>query len=257
MAQPDFSLTGRRALITGASGGLGLHFAEVLAAAGATVVLTARRSAQLDSAVAALTAQGYRAHAVTMDVADEASVVAAFAAAESWLGDTVDLLINNAGISTSGKAHEISVQDWDLVVDTNLKGPWLVSRTFAQRLMATQQTGTVVHIGSILGARVAQAVPAYCASKAGLHHLTQVQALEWSRTGIRVNALSPGYIETDMNREFFASEAGQRLVKRMTARRLGQAEELDGALLLLASDAGRFINGTVLTVDGGHLVSSL
>jgi len=257
MANPDFSLSGRRALITGASGGLGLHFAEVLAAAGATVVLTARRSAQLDQAVADLTAKGYRAHTVTMDVADEPSVVAAFAAAEHWFGAPVDLLINNAGISTSGKSHDITPADWDLVVDTNLKGPWLVSKTFAQRLMASGMSGTVVHIGSILGSRVAQAVPAYCASKAGLHHLTQVQALEWSRAGIRVNALSPGYIETDMNREFFASEAGQRLISRMTARRLGQAEELDGALLLLASDAGRFINGTVLTVDGGHLVSSL
>ena len=146
MAHPNFSLSGRRALITGASGGLGLHFAEVLAAAGAKVVLTARRSDQLETAVAELKAKGYDASFVTMDVVDEASVVAAFAKAEAWLGDTVDLLINNAGLSTSGKAHEISVQDWDLVMDTNLKGPWLVSRTFAQRLMATNQTGTVVHI---------------------------------------------------------------------------------------------------------------
>jgi NAD(P)-dependent dehydrogenase (short-subunit alcohol dehydrogenase family) len=257
MANPNFSLTGRRALITGASGGLGLHFAEVLAAAGAKVVLTARRSEQLETAVAGLTAKGYQASYVTMDVVDEASVAAAFAKAEAWLRDTVDLLINNAGLSTSGKSHETTPSEWDLVMDTNLKGPWLVSRTFALRLMATNQPGAIVHIGSILGSRVAQAVPAYCASKAGLHHLTQVQALEWSRAKIRVNALSPGYIETDMNREFFASEAGQRLVSRMTARRLGQAEELDGALLLLASDAGRFINGSVLTVDGGHLASSL
>ncbi|MEL0027207.1 MAG: SDR family NAD(P)-dependent oxidoreductase [Perlucidibaca sp.] len=255
--QPDFSLSGRRALITGASGGLGRHFAGVLARAGAEVVLAARRAEALAEAVAALRDAGLRAHAVALDVTDEASVAAAFQAASEALGGPVDLLVNNAGVAGAGFAHELSTAAWDQVVDTNLRGPWLVSREFAQRLMALKQSGVVVHVASILGQRVAQSVSAYCASKAGLLHLTQAQALEWSRHGIRVNALAPGYIETDLNRDFFASEAGQRLIQRMTARRLGRAEELDGALLLLSGPAGSFINGSVITVDGGHLCSSL
>lgn len=257
MLPADFSLRGRRALVTGASGGLGRHFATVLAAAGAEVVLAARRRDALADAVAALRADGHAAHAVALDVTDEASVAEAFAQAEAVLGAPVDLLINNAGIADGGFVHELSVEQWDRVVDTNLKGPWLVSREFARRLIAGGRPGVVVHVASILGQRVAQAVSSYCASKAGLLHLTEAQALEWSRHGIRVNALAPGYIETDMNRDFFAGEAGQRLVKRMTARRLGQADELNGALLLLCSDAGSFINGTAITVDGAHLCSSL
>lgn len=252
-----FSLAGRRALVTGASGGLGQHFAGVLARAGASVVLAARRADALSEAVAALRQEGLQAHAVALDVTDEASVAAAFASAEQALGGPVDLLVNNAGVASGGMVHELSVAAWDQVVDTNLKGPWLVSREFAQRLMVGKQPGVVVHIASILGQRVAQAVSSYCASKAGLLHLTQAQALEWSRHGIRVNALAPGYIETDMNREFFQSEPGLRLISRMPAKRLGRASELDGALLLLASDAGSFINGSVITVDGAHLCSSL
>lgn len=254
---PDFSLHGCRALVTGASSGLGHHFAGTLARAGAHVVLAARRTSSLSAAVDAYRAEGLKVDFTAMDVVDETSVITAFAHAESALNGPVNLLINNAGVAIGGLGQDLSVADWDTVVDTNLKGPWLVSRVFAQRLIRTGETGTVVHIGSILGARVAQAVSPYCASKAGLHHLTQAQALEWSRHGIRVNALAPGYIETDLNREFFQTEPGQRLIKRMTARRLGQPAELDGALLLLASSAGRFINGTVLTVDGGHLCSSL
>lgn len=257
MTNNTFSLAGRRALVTGASGGLGQHFAGVLARAGASVVLAARRADALSDAVAALRHEGLQAHAVAMDVTDEASVATAFASAELALGGPVDLLVNNAGVASGGMVHELSVANWDQVVDTNLKGPWLVSREFAQRLMAGKQPGVVVHIASILGQRVAQAVSSYCASKAGLLHLTQAQALEWSRHGIRVNALAPGYIETDMNREFFQSEPGLRLISRMPAKRLGRADELDGALLLLASNAGSFINGSVITVDGAHLCSSL
>ena len=251
------SLTGRRALVTGASGGLGQHFAGVLARAGASVVLAARRADALSDAVEALRQEGLQAHAVALDVTDETSVASAFASAERALGGPVDLLVNNAGVASGGMAQALSVAEWDQVVDTNLKGPWLVSREFAQRLMAGKQPGVVVHIASILGQRVAQAVSSYCASKAGLLHLTQAQALEWSRHGIRVNAMAPGYIETDMNREFFQSEAGLRLISRMPAKRLGRPSELDGALLLLASDAGSFINGSVITVDGAHLCSSL
>ncbi|WP_022956457.1 SDR family NAD(P)-dependent oxidoreductase [Perlucidibaca piscinae] len=246
------------ALITGASGGLGLHFAETLARAGARVVLAARRVEALEAAVQALNDAGHRAHAVTMDVTDETSVQTALADALRWAGDdSLSILVNNAGIAREGMADTLSEADWDAVIDTNLKGPWLVSKAFVQARRARGLGGSIVHVGSILGERVAQGVAAYAAAKAGLHHLTRAQALEFARHGFRVNALAPGYIETDLNRDFFASEAGQRLLARMPARRLGQPGELDGALLLLAGPAGSFINGSVLTVDGGHCVSTL
>ncbi|MEO6699470.1 MAG: SDR family oxidoreductase [Paraperlucidibaca sp.] len=253
----NFSLHGRCALVTGASSGLGLHFSETLARAGARVVMAARRIEQLTEIQATLQGQGLTVYVVPMDVTNETSIATAFAKAQELLGQPIDLLINNAGVASEGRAHELTSEQWDSVIDTNLKGPWLVSREFAQCLIARKLSGVVVHIGSILGCRVAQSVSAYCASKAGLHQLTKAQALEWSRYGIRVNALAPGYIETSLNRDFFASEAGQRLIKRMPAGRLGQPDELDGALLLLASEAGRFINGTIISVDGGHLASSL
>ncbi len=253
----NFSLHGRCALVTGASSGLGLHFSEALARAGARVVMAARRIEQLAEIQATLQDQGLTVYVVPMDVTNEASIATAFAKAQELLGQPIDLLINNAGVASEGRAHELTSEQWDSVIDTNLKGPWLVSREFAQRLIARKLSGVVVHIGSILGCRVAQSVSAYCASKAGLHQLAKAQALEWSRYGIRVNALAPGYIETSLNRDFFASEAGQRLIKRMPAGRLGQPDELDGALLLLASEASRFINGTIISVDGGHLASSL
>ena len=257
MTTTNFSLHGRCALVTRASSGLGLHFAETLARAGAHVVMAARRIEQLAQIQATLQSQGLTLSIVQMDVTCEDSISAAFTKAHELAGQPIDLLVNNAGVAAGGPAHEITSAQWDSVMDTNLKGPWLVSREFAQRLIALKLNGVVVHIGSILGSRVAQSVSSYCASKAGLHQLTKAQALEWSRHGIRVNALAPGYIETSLNRDFFASEAGLRLIKRMPARRLGQPDELDGALLLLASDAGRFINGTIITVDGGHLASSL
>lgn len=249
-------LSGTAAFITGASGGLGAHFAETLAAAGATVVLAARRRDALAHTVATLRRKGYHAHAVACDVTQPDSVQAALNEAETLVGP-VHLLINNAGISASGMAETLSESDWDAVIDTNLKGPWLVSKHFVQRARQAQRPGVIVHIGSILGDRVAQGVAAYAAAKAGLHHLTRAQALECSRCQIRVNALAPGYIETDLNRDFFQSEAGLRLISRMPAKRLGQPAELDGALLLLAGPQGSFINGTVLTVDGGHCISSL
>lgn len=253
----NFSLHGRCVLVTGASSGLGLHFSETLARAGATVVMAARRIEQLAKIQAALQSQGLTVYIVQMDVTNEASISAAFTKAQLLVDQPIDLLVNNAGVASGGQSHELSSTHWDDVVDTNLKGPWLVSREFAKRLIAVQHNGVVIHIGSILGSRVAQSVSAYCASKAGLHQLTKAQALEWSRHSLRVNALSPGYIETDLNRDFFMTDAGKRLIKRMPAGRLGKPEELDGALLLLASDAGSFINGTIISVDGGHLASSL
>ncbi|CAM5397696.1 3-oxoacyl-[acyl-carrier protein] reductase [Aquamicrobium terrae] len=246
-------LKGKSALVTGASGGLGLHFAELLARHGVAVVLAARRKEALEEACVRVAAAGGSAQAVQMDVADSASVAAALAEAAV----DFDILINNAGISGAGRAVDLEEAEWDGVLDTNLKGTFLVAQAVARGMREAGRGGAIVNIASILGHRVAGNVSAYAASKAGVIQLTKALALEWARDGIRVNALCPGYIETAINRDFFASEAGQQLVRRIPQRRLGQPRELDGALLLLASAAGSYITGSSIEVDGGHLVSSL
>lgn len=250
-------LTGKTALVTGASGGLGLHFAKFLAANGASVILTARRRAALDQACgeirAAGGATGGSAEALEMDVSNAELVTAAFAS----LPGPLDILINNAGVTATQRAQDLEEAVWDNILDTNLKGAFLVAQAAARGMKAAGRGGAMVNVASILGMRVAGSVSPYAASKAGLIHLTKALALEWARDKIRVNALCPGYIETDLNRDFFASEAGQTLIKRIPQRRLGKPEELDGALMLLCSDAGSYITGSVLAVDGGHLVSSL
>lgn len=246
-------LTGKTALVTGASGGLGLHFARFLAANGASVILTARRKAALDQACGEIRAAGGSAEALEMDVSNAASVTKAFAS----LPDPLDILINNAGVTATQRAQDLEEAVWDSILDTNLKGAFLVAQAAARGIKAAGRGGAIVNVASILGMRVAGSVSPYAASKAGLIHLTKALALEWARDKIRVNALCPGYIETDLNRDFFASEAGQTLIKRIPQRRLGKPEELDGALLLLCSDAGSYITGSVIAVDGGHLVSSL
>jgi len=246
-------LTGKTALVTGASGGLGLHFAKFLAAHGASVILSARRLTALDQACGEIRAAGGLAQALEMDVSRAESVTAAFAA----LPGPLDILINNAGVTTTARAQDLDEAVWDSILDTNLKGAFLVAQAAARGMKAAGRSGAIVNVASILGMRVAGSVSPYAASKAGLIHLTKALALEWARDKIRVNALCPGYIETDLNRDFFASEAGQTLIKRIPQRRLGKPEELDGALLLLCSDAGSYITGSVIAVDGGHLVSSL
>lgn len=253
---PAFGLAGRTALVTGASSGLGRHFALTLANAGATVVVAARRADKLAATVAEIEAAGRRAFAVAMDVTDAASVRAAFDAIETRQCPA-DLIVNNAGVAVSRPLLDQSEADWDSVVDTNLKGAWLVAQEGARRLMAAQRPGAIVNVASITGERVAGGVAPYCASKAGLIHLTRAMALELARHGIRVNALAPGYVETELNHDFLASDAGQRLMARIPQRRFGRAADLDGALLLLASDAGAYITGSVIAADGGHLVSSL
>ena len=240
-------LAGRRALVTGASSGLGAHFARLLAERGAVVTLAARRLA----AVTELAAQLERAEALRLDVADAAAVRAALA------GRAFDIVINNAGISGGGAALTQDADDFGSVIDTNLKGVFHVAQAAAAAMVAEGRKGTIVNIASILGSRVAGHVAAYAASKAGVIQLTRALALEWARHGIRVNALCPGYIETPINQDFFASPAGEAMIRRIPQRRLGRAEDLDGALLLLCSDAGAYITGTALTVDGGHTVSSL
>ena len=251
-----FDLSGKVALVTGASSGLGVHFARTLAEAGAAVVLAARRAERLTSLQAELQKNGAKAAAVTLDVQSGGAVAAAFDQAESALGP-VDIVVNNAGISIVKPALDMPEQDWDSVVDTNLRGAWLVAQAAAKRWAAAKRPGTIVNIASILGLRTIGQVAPYNASKAGLIHLTRALAMEWARYQIRVNAICPGYIETEMNSDFWKTPAGQRLIDRIPQRRIGQPEHLDGALLLLASEAGAFMTGSVLTVDGGHTVNSL
>ena len=251
-----FSLAGRTALVTGASSGLGRRFAEVLARAGASVALAARRQERLDKAAAEIASLGGRVMAVPMDVSDIKSIAAGFAAAESAFG-TVTVLVNNAGIAATKPALETSEEDWDRVMDVNLKGAFFVATEAAGRMVRAKKEGTIVNIASIAGIRAAGGVAPYAAAKAGLDHLTRTLAQEWARFGIRVNALAPGYIATELNREFLASEAGEAVKKRIPMRRFGEAGDLDGALLLLASEAGRFMTGATVVVDGGHLASSL
>jgi NAD(P)-dependent dehydrogenase (short-subunit alcohol dehydrogenase family) len=251
-----FDLSGKVALVTGASSGLGVHFARTLAAAGASVAIAARRADRLVSLQAELQKAGGKAAAVELDVQSGKSVSAAFDAAETALG-AIDIVVNNAGISIVKPALDMPEEDWDVVVDTNLRGAWLVAQTAAKRWVAAKRPGVIVNIASILGLRTIGQVAPYNASKAGLIHLTRVLAMEWARHNIRVNAICPGYIETEMNSDFWKTPGGQRLIERIPQRRIGQPEHLDGALLLLASEAGTFMTGSVLTVDGGHTVSSL
>ena len=257
MSIPSWRLEGRRALITGASSGLGLHFSQVLAAAGAEVVLAARRVDKLEHEVEHLLASGAKAYCVAMDVVSAQSVHDAFAAAETAVGGAIDIVINNAGISGRSFFLNVDEAEWDSVVDTNLKGAYLVAREAAKRLVAAQQPGSIINIASILGLRVTGGVSPYCASKGGLIQLTKAMALELARNKIRVNAIAPGYISTDMNSDFWETEAGKKMLARIPQRRLGQAAELDGPLLLLASEAGSYMTGAVLEVDGGHLCSAL
>jgi NAD(P)-dependent dehydrogenase (short-subunit alcohol dehydrogenase family) len=251
-----FGLEGKVALVTGASSGLGNHFARTLAASGATVIVAARRTGKLAALVEAIAAAGGKAIAVPMDVNDPASIDAGFAAAVRAAG-APDIVVNNAGTAVTKPSIDLTEADWRGVLDTNLDGVWRVAQAGAKAMIAAGKGGSIVNIASILGVRVAGALLPYATSKAAVVQLTKALALEWARYKIRVNAIAPGYVETDMNREALNSEQGAALVKRVPQRRIGRPEELDGALLLLASEAGSYMTGSVVVVDGGHLVSSL
>jgi NAD(P)-dependent dehydrogenase (short-subunit alcohol dehydrogenase family) len=250
-------LTGHVALVTGASGGLGAGFARTLAANGATVVLAARRRDRLETLAAELTAMGVVAIPVDMDVTDPASVRAAFDTAVGAVG-VPDVIVNNAGIvGTAGRAADLSPADFAQVMAVNVAGAHTVAAEAARRIIARGCPGSIINIASILGLRVATGVAPYAASKAALVQLTQALALEWARHRIRVNALCPGWVVTDLNRDYLASPAGEETKSRIPQRRFGTVEDLAGPLLLLADDASSWMTGAVITADGGQLVNTL
>jgi NAD(P)-dependent dehydrogenase (short-subunit alcohol dehydrogenase family) len=253
---PSFDISGQVALVTGASSGIGEHFAKVLAAAGAKVALAARRTDRLAELACEIEAGGGQCLPIECDVTKKNSIAAAVATAEDRLGP-LSTLVNNAGVVVSKPLFEHTEEDWDYVVDTNLKGAWMVARDFAHHLVERKRPGRIINIASVLGLRTIGRVPAYCAAKAGLIHLTQVLAMELARYGILVNALAPGYVETDFNREFFETQAGKNLINRIPLKRIGQAPDLDGALLFLASPASAYVSGAVIAVDGGHGVAAI
>lgn len=259
MTNASFSdLRGQRALVTGAFGGLGAHFARVLMQAGVHVVLAGRRLEAGQAIAAQLSAEtGAKAHAVFMDVTQPDLVTAAFAAAGEWLGGPPQIVVNNAGVAHTSPALDVQPEQWNQVIATNLSGCFFVAQAAARALVAAGYPGSIINIASVLGLRVAQQVPAYATAKAGLVQLTLALALEWARHGIRVNAIAPGYIETELNQDFFEGTAGQSLIKRIPQRRLGKADELSAPMLLLASSASSLMTGSILAVDGGHLVNTL
>jgi NAD(P)-dependent dehydrogenase (short-subunit alcohol dehydrogenase family) len=246
-----FSIDGRAALVTGATSGLGRHFALTLARAGAPVAIAGRRSERLDELAHEIAASGGRAAPIVMDVTDAGSVRDGVAAAEAALG-RLDILVNNAGVIVVKPLLEHSEADWDRVIDTDLKGVWLVAQETARQMVRVARGGSIVNIASMLGAIAEGGVPSYCAAKAGVIHLTRAMAIELARHKIRVNALCPGYFQSEMTEAFLASPEGVAMVGRIPQRRIGRAEELDGALLLLASDAGAYMTGSIIAIDGGQ-----
>ncbi len=247
-----FDLTGQVALVTGASSGLGVRFAEVLAENGASVALVARRVERLDALKGRLEANGGRAVAIAADVLDHAAMRRVFDAAEGAFG-TVTILVNNAGVTHADRAIEITEAEWRRVIATNLDAVLFWAQEAARRMIAAQKRGSIVNIASILGFGVGKGLIAYAVAKAGVIQLTKGLALELAFNGVRVNAIAPGYVVTEINREYLAQK-GAEIARQIPAGRLGEERDLDGALLLLASDAGRFIAGATIVVDGGQMV---
>ena len=248
-----FDLTGRVALVTGASSGLGVRFAELLAENGAKVVLVARRADRLEALKQKIEAAGGQAIAVEADVLDRAAMVRAFDAAEKAFG-TVTILVNNAGITHADRVAEMPEETWRRVTGTNLDSVLYWAQEAARRMLAAKQKGAIVNIASILGYGVSKGVSAYAVAKAGVIQLTKALALELAFKGVRVNAIAPGYVVTEINREYLAGK-GAEMTKHIPVGRFGETRDLDGALLLLCSDAGRFMAGATIVVDGGQMLA--
>ena len=248
-----FDLTGKVALITGASSGLGRHFSKTLSEAGATVILSARRVDNLKELQSELEGNS---HVFSLDVTSNESVENLFQEVKNEFG-SADILINNAGVNDTRKFKDLDEESWNFVLETNLNGAFRVAKSFTGLLLEQNKPGSVVNIASILGLRVGLNLTSYAAAKAGLVQLTKSMALELARSGIRVNAIAPGYILTEINNDFFKTEEGQNYIKSIPMNRLGLESELDGLLLLLASDASSFMTGSIIPVDGGHLINPL
>lgn len=256
MVMERFGLNGKLALVTGAGSGLGRQFAQTLAEAGASVALAARRREKLEETAQTIRDVGGSAICLDLDVTDATSIQTCFAELNDLAG-APDILVNNAGIARQAFLTEVSEEDWDAVLDTNLKGVFLVAQAAARAMIAANKPGSIVNIASVLGLRVSKALASYIAAKAGVVHLTRAMALELSKYGIRVNALAPGYFITEINQDQFDQGAGELLKQRVPLGRVGELPEIGGPLLLLASDAGGYMTGSVVAVDGGHVCNSL
>ena len=252
-----FKLDGKVALVTGAGSGLGRQFAETLSEAGATVVIAARRREKLEETAELIRGKGGHAICLDLDVTDSLSVTNCVRETVGEAG-VPDILVNNAGIAKQAYLTDIDEEDWDAVLDTNLKGVFMVARAVAKSMINADKPGSIINIASVLGLRVSKALGSYIASKSAVVQLTKAMAIEWSRYNIRVNALAPGYFITEINQEQFADASAEDFLrKRVPMARVGELREIGGPLLLLASDAGSYMTGSVITVDGGHVCSSL
>lgn len=249
-----FDLSGEVALVTGASSGLGERFAEVLAAHGASVAVAARRADRLASLVERISDAGGKACAVELDVSDQGAIAGAFDAAEAAFG-TATILVNNAGVAGNKAVFDVTPEDWRKVMSVNLDGVWFAAQEAARRMKDAGRQGNIINIASVLSFRAARTVAAYAASKGAVLQLTRNLALEFARYDVRVNAIAPGYILTEINKDYFESDDSAPMIKRIPQRRIGDVSDLDGTLLLLASNkASGYMTGSTVVVDGGHLL---
>ena len=254
----NIDLSGRVAFVTGASSGLGAHFARTLSQSGAAVVLAARRVERLKTLRAEIESQGGDAHVVELDVSDHHSIKSAVAHAETEMG-TIDILVNNSGVSTTQKLVDVSPDDFDYVMGTNTRGAFFVAQEVAKRMIArsrgaapgTFTGGRIVNVASMAGMKVLSQIGVYCMSKAAVIHMTRAMALEWGKYGINVNALCPGYIDTEINHHHWQTEAGQKLISMLPRKRVGQPQDLDAVLMMLCANQSHFVNGAVIAADDG------
>ena len=254
----SIDLSGRVAFITGASGGLGAQFARTLAAAGAGVVLASRRLEKLKELRAEIEGAGGDAHVIELDVTDNDSIKSAVAHAETEMG-SIDILVNNSGVSTTQRLQDVGEDDYDFIFNTNVRGAFFVAQEVGKRMLARSRGaapgsftgGRIINIASMAGLKVLPQIGVYCMSKAAVVQMTKAMALEWGRFGINVNAICPGYIDTEINHHHWQTEQGQKLIQMLPRKRVGQPQDLDGLVLMLASDQSHFINGAVIAADDG------